>query len=89
MGPVRSGCAGDWYVVFPSNNLMLTQAPASGVQAADSTVYHDLETGFTFSQYVAEYTIGATIAFRIALPSPVTNSTYDTVLQVVAPVDVG
>jgi len=59
------------------------------VQAADSTIYHDAETGFTFSQYLAQYEIGSSIAVRIAIPSPITNSTYDVVLQVVAPMDVG
>jgi hypothetical protein len=53
-------------------------------------VYHDAETGFTFSQYNAQYSLDHSIAFRIAVPSPVlANSTYDAVIQVVAPVDVG
>lgn len=55
-----------------------------------TTVYHDAETGFTFSEYAAQYTLGRTIKFRIAVPSPVSSdSPYDAVLQVVAPVDVG
>lgn len=75
------------YVTAPSHDPLLTQPPA--VQAADSSIYHDAETGFTFSQYLAEYEIGSSIAVRIALPSPIQNSTYDMVIQVVAPVDVG
>lgn len=52
-------------------------------------MYHDAETGFTFTQYMGAYDIGKNIAFRIAVPSPVTpNSSYDTVLQVVVPIDV-
>lgn len=52
-------------------------------------MYHDAETGFTFSQYNAAYSIGHSLAIRIAVPSPVTSgSAYDAVLQVVAPKDV-
>lgn len=71
-------------------DALLTRRPVPSSQAADSSVYHDAETGFTFSQYNAQYAIGRTIAFRIALPSPIpANSAYDAVIQVVAPVDVG
>jgi len=57
---------------------------------AVTTSYHDAETGFTFSQHLAEYTLSQSITFRIAVPSPVqANTPYDAVIQVVAPVDVG
>jgi hypothetical protein len=80
-GHVRSSSGRDPYLhMFPSHNLLLAQLLVSGVHPADSTVYHDTETGFAFSQYLAEYTTGSSIAFRIALPSPVINSTYDPVL---------
>ncbi|KAE9372398.1 iron reductase domain protein [Stipitochalara longipes BDJ] len=62
---------------------------ASRAQAADSKVYHDAETGFTFTQFAAEYLIGSSIIYRIALPEPVNVTNYDVVLQVVAPKDVG
>ncbi|RDL31382.1 CBD9-like protein [Venustampulla echinocandica] len=62
---------------------------APGCQAADTASYKDAETGFTFSQYNAQYTIGRSITYRIAVPSPVpANSAYDVVLQVVAPNEV-
>ncbi len=61
-----------------------------GKPAADSVVYRDSETGFTFSQYNAPYTLGRTITYRVALPSTLTyGQPYDVVLQIVAPSDVG
>ncbi|TVY81062.1 Cellobiose dehydrogenase [Lachnellula suecica] len=66
---------------------LLTFCPASGSLAADSSVYHDAETGFTFSQFAAAYVLTSTVTFRLALPSPApTNASYDAVLQVVAPI---
>ncbi|KUJ09998.1 CBD9-like protein [Mollisia scopiformis] len=63
---------------------------ASGDPVSGASVYHDPETGFTFSQYNVMYSLSETITFRIAVPSPVTaNQPYDAVLQVVAPIDVG
>jgi len=60
------------------------------VLAADSVVVRDSETGFTFSQYQAQYKIGKTITFRVATPSPPTPGVpYDAVIQVIAPSDVG
>ncbi|CZR65167.1 related to cellobiose dehydrogenase [Phialocephala subalpina] len=54
------------------------------------SVFHDAETGFTFSSYSVAYNLNSAITFRIAVPSPVTSNTpYDAVLQVVAPIDVG
>jgi hypothetical protein len=73
----------------PSQELSLTQLPVHKVQAADSQVYHDAETGFTFSQYAAEYVIGLNFIYRIALPQPVNSINYDVIIQVVAPKDVG
>jgi hypothetical protein len=75
--------------MHPSNEPSLIQPPAHRVQAADSQVYHDAETGFTFSQYAAEYQIGSSITYRITLPQPVNSSNYDVVIQIVAPRDVG
>jgi len=67
--------------------LVLTLSPECGTaQAADSSVYRDAETGFTFSQYNALYSIGNSIAVRIAVPSPVAENTpYDAVIQIVGP----
>jgi hypothetical protein len=75
--------------MYPSHRTSLTQLPVSRAQAADSKVYRDAETGFTFTEYAAEYDIGSSIMFRIALPEPVNVTNYDVVLQVVAPKDVG
>ncbi|KAK6189422.1 hypothetical protein LQW54_013280 [Pestalotiopsis sp. IQ-011] len=58
--------------------------------AADSAVWQDPETGFTFSQYAAAFDIGKTVTFRIAIPSTATASApYDAVLQIVSPIAVG
>jgi len=63
---------------------------ASQIEAADSVVYRDGITGFTFSSYDALYALGQTMTFRIALPSNATASAgYNTVVQLVAPVAVG
>jgi Cytochrome domain of cellobiose dehydrogenase len=75
--------------MYPSHETSLTQLPASHVQAADSKVVKDAETGFTFAQYAASYIIGSSILYRIALPQPVNSTNYDIVLQIVAPKDVG
>ncbi|KAI1324192.1 iron reductase domain protein [Xylariaceae sp. FL0255] len=55
---------------------------------ADTTVVHDPQTGFTFTQYSAEYAIGAYIQFRVAIPSPAV-APYDLVVQIIAPNNVG
>ncbi|KAK3937594.1 hypothetical protein QBC46DRAFT_443089 [Diplogelasinospora grovesii] len=70
---------------------MLSTGELAAAAAADASVYQDPETGFTFSQYAAAYNSnGASITFRIAVPSGVQSYTpYDAVLQVVAPNDVG
>ncbi|ORY67495.1 uncharacterized protein BCR38DRAFT_456247 [Pseudomassariella vexata] len=58
--------------------------------AADSAVFVDAETGFTFSSYDAPYVIGRTISYRIAVPSGVpTGTPFDTVIQISAPIEVG
>lgn len=52
----------------------------------DSTVYEDPETGLTFASYTTE----RGIIYRVAIPDPVPeDKVFDTVLQVVAPIDVG
>ncbi|KAI5919410.1 hypothetical protein F4810DRAFT_503177 [Camillea tinctor] len=62
---------------------------ASTSSAAGTTVVQDTVTGFTFSEYLAPITTGSTvISFRIAIPSPATDS-YDAVVQVIAPTSVG
>ncbi|EMR66596.1 putative cbd9-like protein [Eutypa lata UCREL1] len=67
---------------------LLGLAPTS--YAANSVVFRDAQSGFTFSSYDAQYVIGSTIAYRIAIPSDATASApYDAVIQVVAPVAVG
>lgn len=53
-------------------------------------MYQDSETGFTFSQYDAQYALNKYLTFRIAVPTGVAaGSAFDTVIQVVAPIDVG
>ncbi|EAA31321.2 iron reductase domain protein [Neurospora crassa] len=52
----------------------------------DSSVYIDADTGLTF----ASYTSDRSIIFRVAIPDVIpADLIYDTVLQIVAPIDVG
>lgn len=52
----------------------------------DSSVYVDAETGLTF----ASYTSDRSIIFRVAIPDVIpADLIYDTVLQIIAPIDVG
>ncbi|KAJ4361228.1 hypothetical protein N0V85_009426 [Neurospora sp. IMI 360204] len=52
----------------------------------DSSVYVDADTGLTF----ASYTNDRSIIFRVAIPDVIPSDLiYDTVLQIVAPIDVG
>jgi len=62
---------------------------APGSVAADSSIYNDAETGFSFSQSTVAYQIGQTIAVRIATPNPVPSGAYDIVIQLAAPYAVG
>lgn len=49
-------------------------------------MYEDAETGLTF----ASYTSDRGITFRVAVPDPIPDDkVFDTVLQIVAPTDVG
>lgn len=53
-------------------------------------VRQDSVTGFTFSEFRAQYVLGGYITYGVAVPSGVAAGTpYDVVLQVTAPVDVG
>ncbi|OAA63708.1 Cellobiose dehydrogenase, cytochrome [Niveomyces insectorum RCEF 264] len=63
----------------------------SAAADADTTIYVDAQTGFTFSQYLAKYSLNSKgMYIRIAVPSSVPASTdFDVVVQIVAPVDVG
>ncbi|KAI0969021.1 hypothetical protein F4678DRAFT_177539 [Xylaria arbuscula] len=71
-----------------SNGFACVAALLGSGLAADTTVVKDSETGFTFSQFQAEYAIGQDITFRVAVPSPA-PANYDLVFQIVAPVAVG
>lgn len=55
--------------------------------AADSSAFQDAETGLSF----ASYTSDRNITFRVAIPDtiPANSTTFDTVLQIVSPKDVG
>ncbi len=69
----------------PSHAASLAGTAAS----ADTTVYQDPETGFTFSQYFGKYSLNNRgITFRIAIPSGARQD-FDVVIQIVAPSDVG
>lgn len=60
-------------------------------QSGTVTVYNDPQTGFTFSQYQAAYSLaGKYITFRIAVPSDAQrDAPFDAVVQIVSPSDVG
>lgn len=52
----------------------------------DSTAFVDPETGLNFSSYYSD----RGITYRVAIPDPVpADKIYDTVLQIIAPTDVG
>ncbi|KAK4184584.1 hypothetical protein QBC35DRAFT_534859 [Podospora australis] len=60
------------------------------VTAAANAIYQDPDTGLVFSSNYALYKVDKGITFRVAIPSDVqTYTSYDAVVQVVAPNDVG
>ncbi|KAF9735132.1 cellobiose dehydrogenase [Paraphaeosphaeria minitans] len=65
--------------------------PSTGVQPrAEGTItYVDQETGFTFSEYKAAFSLSANIVFRFALPSNAPSGPYNTVIQAVVPNQLG
>ncbi len=64
----------------------LCLCPARRQFDADSAVFADQETGLTF----ASYTSDRGITFRVAIPDVIPdNKVFDTVLQIVAPKDLG
>jgi hypothetical protein len=68
-----------------------TRLASASTQANTVSVYNDPETGFTFSQYQATYSLsGKSITVRVAVPSDAQpNTPYDAVVQIVAPSEVG
>ncbi|CAK7199647.1 hypothetical protein SEUCBS139899_002330 [Sporothrix eucalyptigena] len=78
--------------LVPWGTVLATFAtPSLAASNGDTSVYHDMETGFTFTQYFGKYSLNnGGITYRVAVPSGVAaNSNFDIVLQVVAPKDVG
>ncbi|KAF2703911.1 iron reductase domain protein [Pleomassaria siparia CBS 279.74] len=65
--------------------------PVKDLYARDNAVtYFDPETGFTFSEFKAAYSLSSNILYRVAVPSSVpAGAAYDAVLQIVAPNQVG
>ncbi|KAK3217369.1 hypothetical protein GRF29_1g2873631 [Pseudopithomyces chartarum] len=65
--------------------------PSREVQPrAEGTItYIDQETGFTFSEYKAAFTLTANIVFRFALPSNAPSGPYNAVIQAVVPNQLG
>lgn len=60
------------------------------VAAAANAIYQDPDTGLVFSSNYALYKVDKGITFRVAIPEGVqTYTSYDAVVQVVAPNDVG
>src|SRR4051812_32324969 len=69
---------------------LASPAPNPHTLSPRSTSYHDPETGFTFSETRAAATLTSNIIYRIAQPANIqSNTPYDIVLQVVAPVSLG
>lgn len=72
------------------------QLPAYGwpssklsTRAESAVTYIDPETGFTFSEFKAAYTLTSNIVYRIAVASNAPSGAYDIVIQVVTPNQVG
>ncbi|PVI02304.1 iron reductase domain protein [Periconia macrospinosa] len=64
--------------------------PSQHLHQRDGAIrYTDPETGFSFSEFKAAYTLTSNIVYRFALPSNPPSGAYDAVIQVVAPVQVG
>lgn len=60
------------------------------VAAAANAIYQDPDTGLVFSSNYALYKVDKGITYRVAIPENVqTYTSYDAVVQVVAPNDVG
>lgn len=79
-----------WGLVRGQTKPGTSVSPVPSTQAADSVVRQDSVTGFTFSEFRAQYVLGGYITYGVAVPSGVAAGTpYDVVLQVTAPVDVG
>jgi len=70
---------------------LVGQALGMPSMLADGAVkYVDPETGFTFTEVKAAYSLSANVVFRIAVPgNAVANQPFDIVLQVIAPSQVG
>jgi hypothetical protein len=58
-------------------------------RAEGTITYVDQETGFTFSEYKAAFTLSANIVFRFALPSNASSGPYNAVIQAVVPNQLG
>ncbi|RYP80286.1 hypothetical protein DL770_006285 [Monosporascus sp. CRB-9-2] len=77
-----------WKSSFVYAVALLGLAPTT--EAANSVVFRDAQSGFTFTSYDAAFQIGRHISYRVAIPASATpGQPYDAVLQVVAPVEVG
>ncbi|KAF2752199.1 iron reductase domain protein [Sporormia fimetaria CBS 119925] len=64
-------------------------APAQHSERAAAVVY-DSETGFTFAEHKVAYTLSASIAVRVAVPSSAqAGQPYDAVFQIIVPNQVG
>jgi hypothetical protein len=64
--------------------------PSKVSPRAESAVsYVDPDTGFTFSEFKAAYTLQSNIVYRFAVPSNAPSDAYDVVIQVVSPNQVG
>ncbi|KAF2692002.1 iron reductase domain protein [Lentithecium fluviatile CBS 122367] len=58
-------------------------------RAESAITYVDPDTGFTFSEFKAAYTLQSNIVYRMAVPSNPPSGAYDIVIQVVTPNQVG
>ena len=83
-------------MVLYVGTIQLTDIAALGLpsrevqQRAEGTItYVDQETGFTFSEYKAAFTLTSNIVFRFALPGNAPSGPYNTVIQAVVPNQLG
>lgn len=64
-------------------------SPAVQPRAEGTITYVDKETGFTFSEFKAAYSLSANIVFRFALPRDAADGAYPAVIQAVVPNQLG
>lgn len=81
--------------MYPNCEISLTQLPVSQTQAQGFSIpHHDPVTGFSFAEYTLSWALKTDstpypwVTYRVAVPKTTNGSSYDMVLQAVAPKNV-